>query len=135
MTVRSLGGRAATTHYRVLRRLTMPVPERARTFVASPLLSWTALEVSLETGRTHQIRVHMAHLGHPIVGDLTYGKRPAAFWESLGVGRQLLHAQHISFQHPVTKQTMAASAPVPEDLARWLRGSDPVIHRGHESRV
>jgi len=136
MTVRHLGGRMAVTHYRVLKRLTVeimslsqnsefgirnsewksktrdPKPE-TRNFV------YSLLEVSLETGRTHQIRVHMAHLGHPILGDTTYGKRAPSFWQQLGINRQLLHAQQLSFEHPVTKQQIKLSAPPPEDIARF----------------
>jgi len=108
MTVRHLGGRHAVTHYRVLKRA------RLEQF------SYSVVEVSLETGRTHQIRVHMAHLGHPVVGDSTYGKRSADYWRALGVARQLLHAFRLSFQHPVNSRPLTVSAPIPDDMTRWL---------------
>lgn len=113
MSVRHLGGRAAVTHYRVLKRFAHPV---------SAPHGWpaTALELSLETGRTHQIRVHLMHLGYPVMGDPMYGKRPAGFWQAMGISRQLLHAAHLSFRHPATQQTMALSAPVPEDMKPWM---------------
>ncbi|PIQ83318.1 MAG: RNA pseudouridine synthase [Candidatus Omnitrophica bacterium CG11_big_fil_rev_8_21_14_0_20_63_9] len=113
MSVRHLGGRAAVTHYRVLKRFPHP---------ATAPHGWpaTALELSLETGRTHQIRVHLMHLGYPVMGDAMYGKRPAGFWQAMGVSRQLLHAAHLSFRHPVTQQTIALSAPVPDDMKRWM---------------
>lgn len=92
------------------------------------------LDVALQTGRTHQIRVHLAHLGHPVVGDMLYG----AGWErGLGgpdrgwaqglarrVTRQFLHAAELAFDHPVTGERMHFRAPLPGDLAevvRWAR--------------
>ena len=127
MTVRHLGGRIAVTHYRVLKRF-----ESAECGVRSAELktdtpnstlripNYTLLEVSLDTGRTHQIRVHMAHLGHPILGDTTYGRQPAAFWRPLGITRQLLHAYRLSFRHPGTGRELTVTAPLPEDMAKWL---------------
>jgi len=70
---------------------------------------------TLETGRTHQIRVHMASIGHPLVGDALYGGAPAA-----GMERQALHAFRLAFVHPVTKQPMAFDSPLPADLAQAL---------------
>lgn len=70
------------------------------------------VRASLRTGRTHQIRVHMAHLGHPLVGDALYGGAPAG-----GLARQGLHAYRLAFIHPATGQALAFHAPVPADLA------------------
>ncbi len=112
MTIRSLGGRSAVTHYRVLQRQWIQASEVS--------LAWSLVELSLETGRTHQIRVHLTHLGYPVIGDLTYGRRSASFWQRLGVGRQLLHAMSLQFHHPVTRQLVDVSAPIPADLARWI---------------
>ncbi|HYG04834.1 MAG TPA: 23S rRNA pseudouridine(1911/1915/1917) synthase RluD [Stenotrophomonas sp.] len=105
-------GRDAVTHYRLRERF------RAH----------TALECRLETGRTHQIRVHMAHLKHPIVGDQLYGgalKLPKAATEELaaelrGFKRQALHAETLEFAHPVSGEPVRATAPVPADLKRLL---------------
>ncbi len=93
------------------------------------------LDVSLKTGRTHQIRVHLAHLGHPVVGDEVYGGGRAkgmsgsirAWARELDkmVRRQLLHAADLSFRHPTTGDEMQFRAPLPEDFARvvaWARG-------------
>ncbi|MEY4713639.1 MAG: Uracil hydrolyase [Pseudomonadota bacterium] len=73
------------------------------------------VRASLRTGRTHQIRVHMAHLGHPLVGDAVYGGQPAA-----GLVRQALHAFRLAFTHPVTGQPLAFQAPLPADLVSAL---------------
>ncbi len=76
----------------------------------------TLVAVTLETGRTHQIRVHLAHQGYPVLGDPVYGGRRAASRPDLPVARQMLHAQHLGFLHPVTGRPMAFSAPLPEDM-------------------
>ncbi len=101
-------GRDATTHYRLRERF------RAH----------TALECRLETGRTHQIRVHMQHLKHPIVGDPLYGgalKLPKGASEELvaalrGFRRQALHAETLEFAHPATGEPVRCTAPVPQDM-------------------
>lgn len=100
-------GKDAVTHYRLRERF------RAH----------TALECRLETGRTHQIRVHMAHLKHPIIGDPLYGgalKLPRGASDELiaalrGFKRQALHAETLEFVHPVTGETVRNTAPVPAD--------------------
>jgi 23S rRNA pseudouridine1911/1915/1917 synthase len=102
------GGRAAVTHYRVIRRF------RAHTHV----------RVQLETGRTHQIRVHLAHAGYPIVGDRVYGGRlalPKGCSEELRLSlrafpRQALHAARLQLAHPVTGKPLEAQAPLPQDM-------------------
>ena len=129
MTVRHLGGRSAVTHYRVLKRwnaecgmrnaefkpkIPHPAPRTPHPFF------YTALDVTLDTGRTHQIRVHMAHIGHPVIGDTTYGDRPPSYWATLGIGRHLLHARELTFHHPVSRKTVTVSTAVPDDMARWL---------------
>jgi len=106
-------GRPSVTHYRVLER-----------FDAHTLLS-----VRLETGRTHQIRVHMAHVRHPLVGDKTYGGRPrlprnagSSLIEALrGFPRQALHAVALGCAHPLTGKAMRWESPIPEDMAELLR--------------
>ncbi len=98
------------THYRVLKRFTM-------TPNAFPC---TLLQVSLQTGRTHQIRVHMAHVGHPVIGDTTYGKQPPNVWHAWGIKRQLLHAYALRFLHPTTHQPVELTAPLPEDMHQWV---------------
>ncbi|MDQ7840137.1 MAG: RluA family pseudouridine synthase [bacterium] len=93
-------GRQAVTHYRVTERF-----PRA-----------TLLEVRLETGRTHQIRVHCAHIGHPVVGDPVYARRPNPW----GMRRQALHARRLVFAHPVSGHEMTFEAPLPTDLEAAL---------------
>ena len=101
-------GRDAVTHYRLRERF------RAHTL----------LECRLETGRTHQIRVHMAHLKHPIIGDPLYGgslKLPRGATDALvsalrGFRRQALHAETLEFSHPVTGEPVRTSAPMPADM-------------------
>ncbi|WP_366146543.1 RluA family pseudouridine synthase [uncultured Pseudokineococcus sp.] len=97
------GGRPSITHYTTLEA------HRAASL----------LEVRLETGRTHQIRVHVAALRHPCVGDLTYGADPTIA-ERLGVRRQWLHALRLGFAHPGTGLPVTYESTYPEDLARAL---------------
>lgn len=102
------GGKPAVTHYRILTRFRRH----------------THLHVKLETGRTHQIRVHMAHINHPIVGDIIYGGRallppqaaPVVVETIRQFKRQALHARRLALQHPITQQLMTWEAPLPEDL-------------------
>lgn len=108
MTVRHLGGRTAVTHYKVVKRL------------EAGGMKFTLIEAKLETGRTHQIRVHLSHLGHPVLGDTVYGEHAAARWAEHGVARQLLHAYRLSFTHPRTGREVELEAAIPEDMARWL---------------
>ena len=100
MTITGRNSREAVTHYRVLERLG----------------SYTFIECVLETGRTHQIRVHMSHNGHPIVGDKTYGVRK----EDFKLEGQLLHAYKIGFIHPVTSEYMEFESPLPDYFERVL---------------
>lgn len=98
------GGRRAVTHYRVLERFG----------------SYTYIECRLETGRTHQIRVHMASLGHPLLGDEVYGRTKSPFH----LEGQTLHAMVLGFQHPTTGEYMEFEAPLPayfEELLQKLR--------------
>jgi 23S rRNA pseudouridine1911/1915/1917 synthase len=97
-------------------------PRAARThFEVEQLLPQTALlRVGLETGRTHQIRVHLAAIGHPVCGDPLYGRAGA-----YGLERQFLHAQRLSFPHPITGATVDVTSPLPPDLEAALsRASD-----------
>ena len=96
-------GKHSVTHYQVL---------EAHRFAS-------LLEVHLETGRTHQIRVHMAALRHPCVGDLTYGADPTLS-ASLGLSRQWLHAVRLGFEHPGTGERLELSSAYPDDLALAL---------------
>ena len=76
----------------------------------------SALRCQLHTGRTHQIRVHLAHIGHPLVGDVLYGGKPAH-----GLTRQALHAARLAFAHPADDRPMSFEAAMPADLARaWI---------------
>ncbi len=120
MAVRHLGGRHAVTHYAVLRRFSRKAMAGR---VPEALLPCTLLRLELDTGRTHQIRVHMAHLGYPVLGDIVYGARPPAFWQKHGVGRQLLHAFQLALKHPFTGLPLKIQAAPPADFLPWC-GSD-----------
>jgi 23S rRNA pseudouridine1911/1915/1917 synthase len=102
---------------RKLVSLNTDVPRAARTHfeIEQLLAEATLLRVVLETGRTHQIRVHMAAIGHPVVGDKPYGGS-ARF----GLRRQFLHAARLAFEHPVTGESVDVRSPLPEDLSRAL---------------
>ncbi|HSG71140.1 MAG TPA: RluA family pseudouridine synthase, partial [Planctomycetaceae bacterium] len=109
-------GRSAITHYQLL--------ERFRSF--------SYLELQLETGRTHQIRVHLAHLGHPVFGDPEYGgrdksirglfapERPLAGQLLEMLPRQALHAIRLQFEHPITNEKIELESSLPEDYKRVL---------------
>ena len=102
-------GRRALTHYRVKERFLV----RAAQGSARDALRLSLLELELETGRTHQIRVHCAAIGHPIVGDSTYG----AARRDVTAPRQMLHAARLRFEHPVTGKTLAFESAWPVDFA------------------
>ena len=118
----TVGGKPAITHYRIAERFK----------------HHTALSVSLETGRTHQIRVHLASRNNPLIGDPVYGGRPrppaaasAELQTMLGTfSRQALHAQTLAFDHPATGQRCQFETPLPEDLLQLLsvlRAHDPSL--------
>jgi len=86
--------------------------------------SMTLLRAKLETGRTHQIRVHLAYIGHPIVGDPVYGHGTLRAAHALGLERQFLHATHLAFDLPGTGQRVAFDSPLPPDLAGSLAKLD-----------
>lgn len=90
------GGQPSVTHYKVLERYSN---------------DYTLVELLLETGRTHQIRVHMSHIGHPVLGDHLYGGENPWLIE-----RQALHAAQLSFFHPVTGEPVTVDAPLPQDM-------------------
>jgi len=79
---------------------------------------YTLLECKLLTGRTHQIRVHLAYIGHPIVGDPKYGPKKKHF-ESV-ISGQALHSAHLTFIHPSTEQVMEFKAPMPDDMCKII---------------
>jgi 23S rRNA pseudouridine1911/1915/1917 synthase len=102
------GGREAVTEYHVLEQFSHPVGPAAG--------DYCLVEVEPRTGRTHQIRVHLSSIGHPVVGDPVYGRHKSL----LPLSRQFLHARRLEFKHPVTGQRMALEAPLADDLAAVL---------------
>lgn len=117
MTTRRGGGREAVTHYQVERRLD------------SPYGTFTLLKLKIETGRTHQIRVHMSSIGHPVVGDTLYGaprEVSAKDLPSLSIKRNFLHAAELRFTHPRTSQPLCLASPVPEPLQEFLKKLIPI---------
>jgi 23S rRNA pseudouridine1911/1915/1917 synthase len=110
MSVTAPEGRQAVTHVRLL----------------EPLGRFSLVEARLETGRTHQIRVHLAAAGHPVVGDRVYGRRP----ETLGLERQFLHASRLAFPHPETGEPVEVESPLPDDLRRALDRARRDVARG-----
>jgi len=124
--------RSAVSHYEVVRRL------------SNRFGKFTLVRVRIETGRTHQIRVHMASIGHPVVGDTLYGgagqltdqvaaqaptskaARRKADPERLRLGRNFLHAAQLEFTHPRTGKLLQLEAPLPEELENFLRRLDAV---------
>jgi 23S rRNA pseudouridine1911/1915/1917 synthase len=127
MAVLRAGGKRAATRYKVVEKFGVPsLVESGRPFAS-------LIECRLETGRTHQIRVHLTHLGHPLIGDPQYGrnrtapraKSPAeerAFTVAAEFSRQALHAFVLGFQHPSLHKTLRFEAPWPADFAALLEG-------------
>lgn len=101
MAVVAAHGKPATTHFKVLERFG----------------KYTLVECTLQTGRTHQIRVHMTYIGHPVVGDPKYGACKSPF----KITGQALHSYHLTFTHPVTGQAMEFFSPLPEDMEKILK--------------
>src|SRR5215475_3844428 len=111
MTTRRAGGREAITHYRVQRR------------IDADFGKFTLLEVGIDTGRTHQIRVHLASIGHPVIGDTVYGA-PAQIKGrsgSLALQRNFLHAAELELRQPRTGVKLAWRRELPTELQNFLR--------------
>lgn len=79
------------------------------------------LKVKIETGRTHQIRKHLAYIGHPVLGDRTYAGRGAIPEEFRGIERQLLHAMTLTFESPISQRKIRVEAPLPRDFTYWMK--------------
>lgn len=111
MTTRRNGGREAITHYTVQRR------------IDSRFGKFTLLELHIDTGRTHQIRVHLACLGHPVVGDTLYGapRELQGKDRRASLPRNFLHAAALQFQHPRSGLALSFSRPLPEELERFFQ--------------
>jgi 23S rRNA pseudouridine1911/1915/1917 synthase len=113
MTTRQSGGREAVSHYSVIRRLNTPFGK------------FSLVEVKIDTGRTHQIRVHLASLGHPVVGDALYGaprelRRAGKSGGIAPLGRNFLHAAELELVHPRTAEKIARKIPLPDQLLEFL---------------
>jgi 23S rRNA pseudouridine1911/1915/1917 synthase len=104
-------GRSAWTEYRVVRRFAP----------AGRAGAFTLLEARIGTGRTHQIRVHLASIGHAVAGDTLYGA-PAKVEGHPPLGRYFLHAHRIRFRHPSTGAEIALESPLPAELVDWMAG-------------
>jgi len=111
MTTRLEGGRAAVTHYYVKRRLDTKFGK------------FTLLDVKIDTGRTHQIRVHVAAMGHPVVGDTMYGAPRQARGKNavIALARNFLHAAELEFRHPKAVETVALKSELPKELREFLK--------------
>src|SRR5579859_1511056 len=128
MTTRNSGGREAVTHYTVERRLDAAFGK------------FSLVEVKIDTGRTHQIRVHMASLGHPVVGDTLYGaprelrksgaRRKEESPASISLTRNFLHAAELEAAHPRTGVKIALKSPLPAELKRFLKTLEEGVDRG-----
>ena len=94
-------GKEAITHYKVLQRYD----------------KYTLLEIKIDTGRTHQIRVHMSYIGHPVVGDMQYSNGKNEF----GIEGQMLHSRYLEFDHPITGKRLKLEAPLPEYFEQVLK--------------
>jgi 23S rRNA pseudouridine1911/1915/1917 synthase len=110
MTTRRSQGREAVTHWKVLKQ------------IEGRYGKFSLLEVTIETGRTHQIRVHLASLGHPVVGDTLYGapRNLAGYGQTASLERNFLHAAAIQFQHPISSRVLSFGQPLPDELESFF---------------
>lgn len=124
------GGKEAITHYKVVKRLEPPRKIMSRSNVTKGVPpSLSLVECRLETGRTHQVRVHMAHSGYPLVGDPLYSRRgnpqknftDRAKEALANFNRQALHAYVIGFTHPVTKEALTFEIELPDDIKELIK--------------
>jgi 23S rRNA pseudouridine1911/1915/1917 synthase len=133
MTTRGFGGREAVTHYAVQRK------------IDSPYGKFALVELTIETGRTHQIRVHMSSLGHPVVGDALYGapgelrsqsnkRRAAGMPAILSLDRNFLHSAKLELRHPRTRELLKFSSPPPSELESFLQSLEKPIERGSANK-
>ena len=129
MTTKGFGGREAVTHYAVQRK------------VDAPYGKFALVELKIETGRTHQIRVHMSSLGHPVVGDALYGapgelrsqsnkRRDAGMPAILKLDRNFLHSAALELVHPRTKESLRFSRPLPKELEKLLNSLENTQQEG-----
>ena len=119
-TRREEGARSAVSHYTVLQR------------IESRFGKFTLVSMRIETGRTHQIRVHLASIGHPVVGDTLYGapakipaggprKKSGPEPETVALDRNFLHAAELEFTHPITGKQLTLKSPLPEELRSFQK--------------
>src|SRR6185503_10837865 len=115
MTTRRQTGRKAVTHWKVLKTLDGKYGK------------FSFLEIKIETGRTHQIRVHLASVGHPVAGDVLYGAPRVlrgyggTAQETASLDRHFLHSSGLQFEHPITHKPVELEQPLPEKLEHFLR--------------
>jgi 23S rRNA pseudouridine1911/1915/1917 synthase len=132
MTTRRSGGREAVTHYAVMRK------------IDSPYGKFALLELKIETGRTHQIRVHLSSLGHPVVGDRLYGapvelriesgkRRAAGASATLALDRNFLHSAKLELAHPRTGERLSFSRELPRELEALLRQLESAANGPHST--
>lgn len=133
MTTHRMGGRIAISHYRVVDR------------IQSRYGPFTLVEVEIETGRTHQIRVHLSSIGHPVVGDTLYGaphkilpliespatrlQKAVALEQAISLDRNFLHAMRLRLTHPESGKSMEFETPLPADLEGWLTRLRSFVHQ------
>jgi 23S rRNA pseudouridine1911/1915/1917 synthase len=124
MTTRIEGGRTAVTHYRVVRRLDTKFGK------------FTLLDIKIDTGRTHQIRVHLSAMGHPVVGDTMYGAPRQARGKNavIGLERNFLHAAELQFQHPRSGEMFALKSELPDELQAFMRKVEGQSLNAEDSR-
>jgi len=117
------GGKDAVTKYKKIAHYELPTPVAGQAITKEGKEKISLVELQPETGRTHQIRVHLKYINHPILGDFLYAGRKTSRDDRITIPRIMLHAWKITFEHPISHEMLSIEAPIPEDMNDIIKSS------------